>query len=44
MFNQLPDGLDDAAVKRLRDSVMAQPRVRAGYHMHSPKSGNALSG
>jgi hypothetical protein len=42
-FNQLPGGLDDAAVKRLRDTVMAQPGVRAGDHMHSPKSGKGLS-
>ena len=42
-FNQLPGGLDDTAVKLLRDTVMAQPGVRAGYHMHSPKSGKGLS-
>ena len=42
-FNQLPGGLDDTAVKLLRDTVMAQPGVRTGYHMHSPKSGKGLS-
>jgi hypothetical protein len=42
-FNQLPEGLDEAAVKRLPDTVMAQPGIRAGYHVHNPKSGKALS-
>ena len=33
-FNQLsPEGLDDDGVHRLRDIVMAQPGVRAGYHL-----------
>jgi hypothetical protein len=30
-------------VKLLRDTVMAQPGVRAGYHMRSPRSGKGLS-
>jgi hypothetical protein len=42
-FNQLSEGLDGAAVKRLPDTVMAQPGIRAGYHVHNPKSGKALS-
>jgi hypothetical protein len=41
-FNQLPDGLDDPAVKLLRDTVMAQPGVRAGYHMQVPNPGRAF--
>jgi len=43
-FDQLsPDELDPDAVERLRETIRSQPGFRAGYHMHDPQSGKALS-
>lgn len=38
-----PERLDPEAVDRLRETIRSQPGFRAGYHMHDPQSGKALS-
>lgn len=43
-FDRLsPEKLDPEAVDRLRETIRSQPGFRAGYHMHDPQSGKALS-
>jgi hypothetical protein len=42
-FDPLPDGLDDAAVDLLRETIKSTPGYVAGFHMRDPESGKALS-
>jgi len=42
-FNSAPADIDDPAVKLLEETVKATPGFVAGFHMHDPKSGKAIS-
>jgi hypothetical protein len=42
-FEQAPAAIDDANVVKLREIVRSQPGFRAGYHLHDPTTGEALS-
>lgn len=42
-FNSVPADLDDPAVKLLEETVKDTPGFVAGFHMHNPETGKAIS-
>jgi len=42
-FNSVPADLDDPAVELLRRTVKATPGFVAGFHLHDPETGKAMS-
>ncbi len=42
-FSSMPADIDDLAVRLLEEIVKATPGFVAGFHMHDPKSGKAIS-
>lgn len=42
-FSSVPADLDDPAVKLLEETVKATPGFVAGFHVHNPETGKAIS-
>ena len=42
-FDNLPDDVDPQAVALLRETVRTAPGYVAGYHLHAPETGKAMS-